>query len=200
MPETKEPRALVLASSSPWRRQVMEGTGLAFVPMDPGIDEKAIRHPDAVMLTRLIAEAKAHAAMSQLGERPALVIASDQVARFRGEIREKPRDVEEARRFLRDYRHATVELVTSVVVLDTVNGMPMDGCDIARLAFGALPDEAIETAIKAGGVLKSCGAIVAEDPAIAPWAVLMQGTRDSVQGLPLDVLYGLLQTHDYAFA
>jgi len=68
------------------------------------IDEKAIRHSRADVLTRTIALAKAKSVLEKLsGNVPAAVITADSVVVFKGQTLEKPNDVEEARAFLRSY-------------------------------------------------------------------------------------------------
>lgn len=196
MMQPQDSRALVLASASRWRRQLMEKTGLPFSTIDPAIDEKAIRHPFPEVLTLLIAQAKAWAALSKVG-RHNLVIASDQVAYFRDEVREKPCDADEARRFLREYRNGAVELVTSIIVVDAGTIEHFYGCRTISVQFGPITDEAIEEAIARGDVLHSCGAAVVEDPAVAPWARVVEADMDAVQGFPLDLLYELLRKHRY---
>src|SRR5688572_5143829 len=101
---TRSPRnlPLILGSSSQWRRKVLESTGRPFEVMSPDIDEKAIRHADPRIMTVNIALAKAAALLPRITV-PSILITTDQVAVFDGQVREKPRDGNEARRWLADY-------------------------------------------------------------------------------------------------
>lgn len=69
----------------------------------------------------LIARAKAAALLPQVKE-PSVLICSDQVIRCNGEVREKPVDEEEARRFLKSYRTYPAECINGVVVYNTETG------------------------------------------------------------------------------
>ncbi|HET6425978.1 MAG TPA: Maf family protein [Planctomycetaceae bacterium] len=81
---------LILASTSPYRRQLLERLGLPFRCVAPGVDEEAVRQPAwipeevALHLARLKAEAVA----SRLPD--AFVIGSDQVAECAGQVLGKP--------------------------------------------------------------------------------------------------------------
>lgn len=189
-------RTLILGSSSKWRAQVLEGLGARFETMAPDIDEKAIRYDDPMALTLAIANAKVEALFERM-DRPALIICADQVAVFEGEIREKPRDVDEARRWLKSYSSATVETVTAIAVADFSTGVVYDGADVARVSFREIGGPAIAHAIVRGDVLNSCGAFTIDDPAIKPLVASIEGTKDSVDGLPIPLLRDLLHSHGY---
>src|SRR5690348_16127972 len=105
---------IVLGSSSKWRREVLERLGYQFSCMSPDIDEKAIRHPDPKEMTLMIARAKGQALLSkvltsfrkkhnsiakfvedkQISE-PTLLITSDQVVSWNGQVREKPESAQQ---------------------------------------------------------------------------------------------------------
>ena len=67
---------------------VMDELGLAYDVISPDIDEKAIREADPEKLVLAIAHAKADAVSAQVKE-PSIVIASDQVVVWNGQIRER---------------------------------------------------------------------------------------------------------------
>ena len=90
---------LILGSSSQFRRAVMDELGFEYEVMAPEIDEKAIRIDDPDALVLAIAHAKADALVGAV-EGEALIITSDQVVVWNGQIREKPQDREEAKRFI----------------------------------------------------------------------------------------------------
>lgn len=69
----------------------------------------------------LIAHAKAAALLPKIAS-PSILICSDQVIRCNGEVREKPENEEEARRFLKSYREHPAECINGVVVYNTGTG------------------------------------------------------------------------------
>ena len=193
-------RPLILGSASPWRRKELEAIGLPFIVMTADIDEKAIRHPDPAVLTWHIAAAKAAALLGRIAE-PSLLITCDQVAVFRGEIREKPCCAEQARRWLAEYGvgEEPVSTVTTVVVTDTATRRSCHATDVAKAWFEPLPAKAVELALARGDVLHSCGAFTIDDPDLGPFVSMVEGDGDeaeissSISGLPRARTLALLQ-------
>lgn len=70
-------RELILASTSPYRRQLLESAGIAFRAESPGVDEREIQLADPVALATALARKKAFAVAARHPE--ALIIGADQV-------------------------------------------------------------------------------------------------------------------------
>ncbi len=189
-------RSIVLGSSSRWRRMILQKAGITFAILAPNIDEKEIRHPDPRILTLLIATAKAYVLIPRLKEHD-ILITSDQVAILNGHVLEKPRDVHEARVFLRDYAHRGVKTVTAVVVVDIATKAMFADVDEAEVFFKPIPDHAIDSAINRGIIMNACGALVLDDPDLAPYIEKIRGERESIDGLPLALTLTLLKKVGY---
>src|SRR5215468_6004362 len=106
---------IVLASESPFRKRAMDLVGVPYETCPAAMDEKAIRHNDPMVLTRTLAEAKARRVAEVYPD--ALIVSGDAVATLRGQIFEKPRDLEEAARFLRELSGNEFQFVTALAVL-----------------------------------------------------------------------------------
>ena len=184
---------IILGSSSPWRQKVLRGMGYDFEIISPDIDEKAIRHPDPRELTTAIATAKNEAVAKRVGE-PAIIITSDQVVICNGEIREKPVDEAEARKFLNSYSTYPAETCTAVVVTNTETGKQERGIDIAKVYFKFIPEEVIDNLIKEGNVMYVGGGFMSEDPLLDPYVLRMEGTLDSVMGMPKELTKKLIDS------
>lgn len=112
--------ALVLASGSRIRAELMKNAGLSFETDPSDVDERAVEQPllEAKFppedLASVLAEAKANDVSSR---RPTdLVVGADQILAFEGERRTKPEDMEAARRQLLTFSGKTHELHSSVVI------------------------------------------------------------------------------------
>lgn len=195
------PPTIVLGSTSPWRRRVLAGLNIPFVTAAPDLDEPALMAElvaeglpvEGIVL--VMAEAKAEALLARrLGERQ-LIVTGDQLVAFDGAACCKPADADEARAFLRSYRGREIEVVSAVAVTSAETGNSVSGTFTSAVAFGDLPDAAIEAAIRRGDVLRSCGAVIPEDPDVAPYARITRGGEDAMSGLPLDLLFELLSLH-----
>ena len=95
---------LILASSSRYRRALLERLGLPFTVVVPEIDETPRSDERPAETAVRLAEAKARAVAP--GHPDALIIGSDQVAEFRGEPVGKPRDPAQVQSILAILAHA----------------------------------------------------------------------------------------------
>ncbi|MBI4122210.1 MAG: Maf family protein [Parcubacteria group bacterium] len=174
---------LILGSASKSRQKILKAMGYEFDVLAAGIDEKAIRDRDPQKLTLLLGRAKADAILPQLHE-PAILITSDQVVAFRGEIREKPIDEAEARLFLTLTPDEPVQTVTSVVVTNTATGKRVEGLDVVSIYFSPIPKDVIDAYMKRGDCFTHAGGFDVSDPMFKPYVVSMDGEESSVCGLP----------------
>jgi septum formation protein len=166
--------------------------GYEFAVMPAHIDEHAIRADDPGALTLALAHAKADALLPQIHE-PALLITSDQVVAWRGTIREKPQSAEEARAFLRGYAEGPAETVTAVVVTHTTTGVRQQGIDRATVWFRRIPEEVIDQVIARGEVFAHAGGFSITDPLLEAYIERVDGTVESVIGLPTALTRQLLR-------
>ena len=111
---------IVLASTSPYRRELLARLGLPFEVMAPNVDE-AVQPGEAARETALrLAQAKTRAAAPFFPR--ALVIGSDQVAELDGVCLGKPGNHENAVAQLKDMRGKTVQFHTALALLNTASG------------------------------------------------------------------------------
>jgi septum formation protein len=165
--------------------------GYAFAVMPAHIDERAIRSEDPGALTLALAHAKADALLPQIHE-PALLITADQVVVWRGTIREKPAHAEEVRAFLQGYAEGPAETVTAVVVTNTATGVRQQGVDRATVWFRRIPEKVITQVIARGDVFAHAGGFSITDPLLEAYIERVDGTAESVIGLPTTLTRQLL--------
>lgn len=165
--------------------------GYKFTIMAADIDEKSIRKENPEELVMALAEAKAEAIIQKLpvGDyqkdiEPSLLITCDQVVVYEVMIREKPSSEEEARHFIKGYSGGTTATVSSVLVTNLKTGFRKGDWEKVNIHFHAIPDEVIERMIEEGTVLRSAGGVLVEHPLMQPYIKQMEGTIDSVMGLP----------------
>ncbi|KAL2913347.1 hypothetical protein HK105_207092 [Polyrhizophydium stewartii] len=195
------PLPLILGSSSKFRAAILRQHGIGFTVQVPNINEKGIggAHrdgplPDPDALTLAVANAKADALLAQLpaGTPPSLLVACDQVTSFQGRVREKPESEDECREYLRSYVQAPAETHSGVVVVNTQTGKRVQGVDVARQHFKAIPEAVIDSLIAKGDVMYSCGGFTIEDPELQPYMLQREGDEDSIIGMPIKLLLRLI--------
>jgi septum formation protein len=139
---------LVLASSSPIRRHMLEQAGVPFEAVAAEVDEshEKARHADPAALATALAEAKS---LSVSAGRPGeWVIGSDSVASVDGRLFEKPRDRAQAAEHLRFFSGKPMVL-TSAVALARDSAVHWKSCDSATLQVRSLSEDFIQSYLDA---------------------------------------------------
>lgn len=191
MSHSDAPR-LVLASTSRYRRALLERLGVPFTVAAPAVDEDAYRHlsPDAMAseLARLKAEAV------QMPE--ALVIGSDQVAEIDGLVLTKPGTPERAVAQLERLAGRTHRLITAVAVHDGARGETWADVDVHRLTMRPLSRALIEAYVAHDRPLDCGGSYRLEGRGIALFSEIQADPSfaddTAIVGLPLGKLCALL--------
>jgi septum formation protein len=109
-------KRIVLASTSTWRRQLLEEAGLSCEAMSPDIEEESIVGTGAVDTAKMRATAKANAVAEHCPD--AIVLGADQVIHMDGQTIGKPEDDADWRRRLISMRGRTHQLTTAVALVE----------------------------------------------------------------------------------
>ena len=124
---------------------------------------------------------------------PLLAPLLDQVIEFQGSIREKPDSEDECRAYLASYASHPATTVTSVVVTHTATRKQVHATDIASQAFLPIPREVVTAVLAKGDVLTCAGGFMIDEPLLEPYLGKRVGTAESIMGLPVHLLPGLLR-------
>ena len=182
---------LVLASSSPFRRSLLERLGLDFDCDSPEIDEQARpgETPQQLVL-RLAREKAAAVARRHPG---ALIIGSDQVAVTpEGEVLGKPGTRDAAVRQLQASSGRSVTFLTGLCLLNSASGRHQSGCERFTVHFRTLPDAVIERYVDSEQPLNCAGSFKSEGLGIVLFKALEGRDPNALIGLPLIMLTDFL--------
>ena len=183
---------IILGSTSPWRAEIMRTIVLDFEVMDPGVDEKSIRHPNPQVLTMKLAKAKSEALRPRItGD--VLLITADKVIVCNGEVREKPRDVQEARRWLRSYRDHPVVCVNALVSYNTVTKRERMFMSEAKVWLKGLTDHGIDHLVANTEAMQCAGACAAGHRDWNPFISFIEGGVDGLYGLPRELTRTIIE-------
>jgi septum formation protein len=175
---------LVLASTSPARKALLDQVGLAYDAVAPRTAEPLERFADPASQARAFAESKARAVFDRHPE--AIVVGADQVLAFEGEAWGKPVDARQAYEQLTRLSGRTHALLTAVCVL-APGEAPWCGLAESRLTVRALT-EAERRAYVATGEWEGCaGGYRLEGRGLALFE-LIEGDHTNVLGLPMPLL------------
>lgn len=183
---------MILGSASTNRRQIFAEMFEDFEVMTADLDEKAIRFDDPQELVLALAEAKANALLQRITE-ACILITADQVVVCNGEIREKPENEKMAREYLESYGRYPAETYSAVMVTNIATGKKIKDIDIARVHFNLIPKEAVDEVIRKGDIFRMAGGLAIEDDMLGSYIEMIEGTIDSVLGLPKEMTLRLIR-------
>jgi septum formation protein len=177
------PRRLILASTSPYRRELLQRLRLPFEVRAPEVDESAQpdERPPELALRLGLAKAQAVAA----GQPEAVIIGSDQVAELDGDPIGKPGDHARAVAQLQRMSGREVSFHTSVAVVCAATGFAQARLASVRVAFRALSDAEIEHYLRAEQPYDCAGSAKCETLGIALLAAIDSDDPTALVGLPL---------------
>ncbi|KUJ84686.1 septum formation inhibitor Maf [Microbulbifer flavimaris] len=184
------PRSMILASSSPYRRQLLEQLGLPFQCAAPHIKEEALPGEGAEALARRLAAEKATALGARFPD--ALIIGSDQVAELDGRPQGKPGNLENAIRQLQACSGRKVNFHTGISVLDTTSGRQHTEVEKFTVYFRDLPEQQILNYLEREQPFDCAGSFKVEGLGIALFEKMEGSDYNSLIGLPLIRLVTLL--------
>ncbi len=184
-------RPLILGSSSPYRRGLLERLGLPFSTVSPDIDETPQPGERPAMTALRLAQAKAQAVATLHPH--ALIIASDQVADLDGSPLGKPGNHQNAVRQLQALRGQRVVFHTALCVLDAASGRQQLENVPTTVYFRPLTDAQIERYLNLEQPYDCAGSAKIESLGVALVHKIDSDDPTALIGLPLMTLITMLQ-------
>ncbi len=176
-------RTLVLASTSPFRRELMQRLGITFETMAPDVDETRQQNEDPDALVLRLSEAKACAGA---GEYPdALIIGSDQVAVCGNEVLGKPGNHNAACAQLARLSGQQVNFLTGLCLYDAASGNALLDLIPYRVTFRQLSAQQIDRYLKIEQPYNCAGSFKSEGLGISLFESMQGEDPNALIGLPL---------------
>jgi len=184
------PQKLVLASTSPFRKQLLEKLHLEFSTANPQVNEDELPGETAVQLVERLAIAKAQAVVSDFPN--ALIIGSDQVCLNNGRILGKPGDFDNAFQQLKAASGQHVTFYTGLAVVNSETGQMHSLVEPYDVYFRELTDQMIINYLNKEQPYNCAGSFKSEGYGISLFSRFEGKDPNSLIGLPLISLIELL--------
>jgi septum formation protein len=195
---SRTPR-LILASSSRYRRELLERLRVPFEVHVPALDETPLPGETPAATALRLAEEKARAVAAQIdAPEGALVIGSDQVATFDGHQIGKPGTHERALAQLQAMRSREVEFHSALCLYDSRDGQAQVEDVITRVQFAACTDAELDAYLHAEQPYDVAGSAKSEGLGIALLDRIESDDPTALIGLPLIALVRMLRTAGFA--
>lgn len=185
------PQKLILASTSPYRRELLGRLGLPFEVANPQTDETPMPNETPEALSLRLAEAKARAVAEHHPE--ALIIGSDQVATVDGRIYGKPGNHERAVTQLHELSGKTVNFFTGLCLFNARTGEADLRGVPTLVTFRHLTEGEIENYLRREPAYNCAGSAKSEGLGIALLSSMRGDDPNALVGLPLIALCDMLR-------
>ncbi len=196
MPKPPSRPQLVLASTSPFRRELLARLGVPFEVADPAVDERALPGEAPENTALRLSEAKARAVAAEYPG--ALIIGSDQVACLDKQIFGKPGSHEKAVRQLQALRGRRVNFFTGLCLFNARTG-EAHVCGVPTLVtLRDLSDAQIENYLRREQPYNCAGSAKSEGLGIALIARMEGDDPNALVGLPLIALCDLFALESFS--
>ncbi len=177
---------IILSSTSPRRRQLLENLGLPFIIMTPNAEEATPEAHEVAHVTKTNSLLKAQSVADHLSDPKDIVVSADTLVVIEGEVLEKPRSPSEAREMLEKLSGRTHEVTTGLTLLSKHYGCRQSET-VSRVTLRRLTQEEMEEYIstpepydKAGGyAVQGLGTLFIDH---------IDGSYTNVMGLPIETL------------
>lgn len=185
------PLKLILASTSPYRRELMDRLGLPYQAVPPEFDENSLKGKikDPVALAQALARGKA----DSLATPANCVIGGDQLVSFEGRILGKPGTAAAATEQLGKMQGKTHELITAVCLI--YQNERTEFVDRTRITLRPLTESEIRNYVERDNPIDCAGSYKIEKAGITLIEKLECNDPSAIQGLPLIHLSAVLRKY-----
>lgn len=190
---------VVLASSSPSRKRLLQSSGIEPIVMVSGVDEEDPEYTSLAPREMVIALAivKAHTVRS-LVDFPALIIGCDSTFEFQGESLGKPETADNALELARRLSGKSGTLHTGHCIIDTEKGIEISDVASTEVFFADMSEREMKDYVATGEPLHVAGGFTL-DGLSAPFITRIDGESSNVIGLSLPLLRKAINSLGYSW-
>ena len=181
---------LVLASTSPFRQQILRKLNIDFIVDSPEVNEEALDNESPVELVKRLSKSKALAVANRHPQ--ALIIGSDQVAVLDREILGKPHSHENAVKQLKAATGKRVKFLTGLCLYNSATQKTQVACVPFVVHFRQLNDEQIDRYLAHDQPYNCAGSFKSEGLGISLFEKMEGDDPNTLIGLPLIELIRML--------
>ena len=176
-------RRVVLASSSPRRREILEKLGIAFDVIPSNADESGVAG-SADETVMILAKRKAESVADKLND--SLVIGCDTLVALENDIFGKPESTAQAEEMLSRLSGNTHRVLSGLCLIDTATGETRVSRDETFVSFRVLSHEEIRAYVLSGEPMDKAGAYAIQGSA-GRFVSEVNGSYDNIVGFPSEL-------------
>ena len=185
---------LILASGSKWRKHLLEMSGFVCEAIPSECDEN-IEYTNPVDYVLELSKEKAEDVAKKCTE--GIILAADSIGHMNNEKFEKPKNREEAVKFMRELSGKENEFITGVTIIDLYQNKIVSFTDNVKVKLQELSDEEINWYVDHQPNIYDCAGYVADECA-ALFITELVGDYKTMIGLPINKIYNELKKLGYS--
>ena len=181
---------IILASTSPRRKYLLESIGIDFKIIKPNYDESITDKSFSYKKIETIAERKCDSVIKLITE-PAIIISADTVVIFNNKVMGKPKDYNEAYKMLSALNNKTHKVVTAICIKNNEKNKKIIKSETSEVSFSLLKEKDIKRYIEEYKPYDKAGSYgIQELPAY--FIKDIKGDYENIVGLPTKLLKSML--------
>lgn len=184
---------LILGSTSPFRKELLERLQIDFNCISPDVDETHLEGESIEDMVMRLSELKATAVAEKIKGQDALIIGSDQSAVLNGKPLNKPGNFENAVKQLTEASGQRIVFQTGLCLFNTQTGKKQTICEPYTVVFKKLSAQTIKRYLEKEEPYNCAGSFKSEGLGIALFEKFEGEDPNSLIGLPLIKLVGMLE-------
>ncbi len=188
--------SIILASTSPFRKQLLEKLHLPFQQIAPNINETPLISETPKEMVARLSTQKAYEIAQQHSN--SIIIASDQCATFQNKPIGKPHTQPKATRQLQQFSNQTITFYTGLTVINTQTQQTFEAMDTTHVQFRNLSQQIIENYLDIEQPFNCTGSFKSEGLGITLFKEINSKDPNALIGLPLIELTNIFYKMGYA--
>jgi septum formation protein len=183
-------KSIVLASSSPRRKKLLERIGIPFIVDPSTFNESSISLQNPNELVQALALEKARDVAKR--HKNSIIIGVDTIVVYKNTQFGKPKNIAEAKQMLKTLSGNTHEVTTGIALVDSQSNKELTNFQTATVEFNNLTDKEIYEYLETGKAMDKAGAYAIQEGKSKYFIKRTQGDYTTIVGLPLKLLTTML--------
>ncbi|MBA3285848.1 MAG: septum formation protein Maf [Nitrosopumilus sp.] len=187
---------IILASSSPGRKKVLEDIGLIFDVVPSDYEEDMSLQLPSHALAMHLSQGKARDVAQKFRHEDVVIIAADTFGVYENNFLGKPHTEEKAKEMLLMLQGNVHSMVTGLTIITTKDNKEVTRSAETRIWFRNIPEEEIDEYIKTGESLEKAGGYAYQGLG-NKFVKKIEGSESNIIGLPIEKLKEVLKQFNY---
>ena len=184
-------KPIILASSSPRRKRLLTEAGFTFTVDPSDFDESKVKIRNPHEMVKQLSRKKAQEVAKRHPN--SIIIGADTTVFCDGQILEKPKDEEDAKRMLKFLSGKTHSVITGITIITTEKNQEITEVEESKVTLKKLTEQEIDKYVQTGEAMDKAGAYGIQEGLSQYFTEKTEGDYTNIVGLPIQKVTALLR-------